>query len=52
MQALLLPQKLGINTAYKKMKSFGKAQAFAITLEKQGGSATPTMDKMVVMGKL
>jgi len=36
----------------QKMKSFGKAEAFAITIEKKGGSPTPTMDKMVVMGKL
>ncbi len=36
----------------QKMKSFGKAQAFAITIEKEGGSPTPTMEKMVVMGKL
>jgi anti-sigma-K factor RskA len=36
----------------QKMKSFGKAEAFAITIEKEGGSPTPTMDKMVVMGKL
>lgn len=36
----------------QKMKSFGRADAFAITIEKKGGSPTPTMDKMVVMGKL
>jgi anti-sigma-K factor RskA len=36
----------------QKMKSFGNAQAFAITLEKEGGSATPTMEKMVVMSKI
>jgi anti-sigma-K factor RskA len=36
----------------QKMKSFGRAEAFAITIEKKGGSPTPTMDKMVVMGKL
>lgn len=33
-----------------EMKSIAGAQAFAVTLEKAGGSATPTMDKMVVMG--
>ncbi len=32
----------------QKMKSFGKAQAFAITLEKLGGSPAPTMDQMIV----
>ena len=36
----------------QKMKSFGKAQAFAITLEKAGGSPTPTMDQMYVMAKI
>lgn len=30
----------------------GKVQAFAITLEKQGGSSIPTMDQMYVMGKI
>jgi hypothetical protein len=37
---------------FQKMKTFGKAQAFAITLEKEGGSATPTMEKMYVMGTI
>lgn len=36
----------------QKMKSFGKAQAFAITLEKAGGSSTPTMDQMIVHAKI
>ena len=36
----------------QKMKSFGKAQAFAITLEKAGGSPTPTMSEMVVISEL
>ncbi len=33
-----------------KMKEIPKAQAFAVTLEKQGGSLNPTMDQMVAMG--
>ena len=33
----------------QRMKSFGKAEAFAISLEKEGGSPTPT--KVVSMGK-
>jgi hypothetical protein len=37
---------------FQKMKTFGKAQAFAITLEKEGGSPTPTMEKMYVMGTI
>jgi anti-sigma-K factor RskA len=36
----------------QKMKSFGHVQAFAITMEKAGGSPTPTMDEMFVMGKI
>jgi anti-sigma-K factor RskA len=37
---------------FQKMKSFGKAQAFAITLEKEGGNPTPTMEKMVVIAEI
>ena len=33
------------------MKVFEKAEAFAITLEKQGGNPTPTKEEMYVMGK-
>ena len=36
----------------QKMKSFGKAEAFAITLEKAGGNPTPTMDQMIVHAKI
>ena len=36
----------------QKMKSFGNVQAFAITMEKTGGSPTPDMDAMVVMSKI
>ena len=36
----------------QKMKSFGKVEAFAITLENAGGSPTPTMDQMVVIAKM
>lgn len=32
------------------LSNIPKAQAFAITLEKQGGSESPTMENMVVMG--
>ena len=35
-----------------KAKNVQNAQAFAITLEKKGGSPTPSMDKMYVMGNL
>lgn len=36
----------------QKMKSFGNVQAFAITLEKAGGSPTPTMNEMIVSAKI
>ncbi len=36
----------------QKMKSFGKAQAFAITLEKEGGSPKPTMEEMFVIATI
>jgi anti-sigma-K factor RskA len=36
----------------QKMKSFGQAQAFAITLEKAGGSPTPNMEEMYVISKI
>lgn len=32
------------------MKEVGAAQAFAVTLEKRGGSISPTMEKMIVQG--
>ena len=35
-----------------KMKNIPKAQAFAITLEKEGGSPTPTMEAMYVLGNV
>ncbi len=44
--------KKGQKYNIQKMKSFGKAQAFAITLEKAGGSPTPTMEKMYVMSEI
>lgn len=34
------------------MKDFATAQAFAITLEKEGGNPTPTMSEMYVMGAI
>ena len=49
---MILTSKKGDKYRIQKMKSFGKADAFAITIEKEGGNPTPTMDKMVVMGKM
>ncbi len=39
-------------TRLQKMKNFAAAQAFAVTLEKQGGSTTPTLEAMVVLGNI
>ncbi|MBL7698445.1 MAG: anti-sigma factor [Chitinophagaceae bacterium] len=35
-----------------KMKNIPKAEAFAVTLEKKGGSAVPSLDKLYVMGRI
>jgi anti-sigma-K factor RskA len=34
-----------------EMKSIASAEAFAVTLERRGGSPAPTMDQMMVIGK-
>jgi anti-sigma-K factor RskA len=39
-------------TGLCKMKNIPAAAAFAITLEKKGGSPTPSMDQMYVLGKV
>jgi anti-sigma-K factor RskA len=36
----------------QKMNNFDAAEAFAITLENKGGSATPTLSEMYVMAKV
>jgi anti-sigma-K factor RskA len=38
--------------SFVKLKTIPKAEAFAITLEKKGGSSTPDMAAMYVMGKV
>jgi len=38
------------DSSLHKMKSFDTAQAFAVTLEKEGGSSTPSLNEMYVMG--
>ena len=35
-----------------KMKDAANVQAFAITIEKKGGSLAPTLEKMVLMGEV
>jgi hypothetical protein len=49
---MIIYNKKGQKYNIQKMKSFGKAQAFAITLEKEGGSPTPTMEKLYVMSEI
>ncbi len=41
----------GNGAMMEKMKNIPKAEMFAITIEKMGGSPTPTLDQMVVAGK-
>ena len=38
--------------SFVKLKTIPKAEAFAVTLEKRGGSETPTMNAMFVMGNV
>jgi anti-sigma-K factor RskA len=50
------PKDLGVfdatdNRVMLQMKNTQKAQAFAITIEKKGGSPFPTLDKMQSLGK-
>jgi len=40
------------DSTVQPMKTVAKPQAFAITLEKEGGNATPTMEEMIVMGTI
>lgn len=40
------------DSALHAMKSIGDAQAFAVTLENAGGSATPTLEAMVLIGAM
>lgn len=48
---LIVTAKNGNSYHIQKMKTFGKAQAFAVTLETTGGNETPKGD-MYVMGKM
>ncbi|RIJ34429.1 hypothetical protein D1627_16065 [Pontibacter oryzae] len=44
--------QLNGQTAMQQMKQIGAAQAFAITLEPEGGSQNPTLEAMYVMGEV
>jgi len=48
---LIVTSKKGDKFRIQKMKAFGKAEAFAVTLEPTGGMPQPTGD-MYVMGKM
>jgi hypothetical protein len=48
---MIVINKTGDKFRIQKMKSFGKAEAFAVTLETAGGNPTPKGD-MYVMGKM
>jgi len=41
-----------LSASLQKVKDVVNAQAFAVTLEKKGGSTTPTLDQMFVAGKV
>ena len=47
---MIITNDKGTKFRMQKMKTFGKADAFAISLEKEGGSAAPT--QVVSMGKI
>ncbi len=42
----------GTNLSMQQMKAIGSAQAFAVTLEPAGGSKNPTLEQLMVMGKV
>lgn len=42
--------KNNADSAFQKMNNFESAQAFAVTLEKEGGSTFPTLSAMYVIG--
>lgn len=51
------PVSLGVfgenaKEAVQQMETIQKAQAFAVTIEPMGGSANPTMEKILVMGAI
>jgi anti-sigma-K factor RskA len=48
---MILTSKKGDKYRIQKMKTFGKAEAFAVTLETQAGNTTPK-GPMFVMGKM
>ena len=49
---VLRNEMIGTNGMEKVNQAVADGQAFAISLEKEGGSPTPTMDQIFVMGKV
>jgi anti-sigma-K factor RskA len=45
-------ESLDGNTGLQQMKNIGAAQAFAVTLEPTGGSESPTLEELRVMGQI
>lgn len=43
---------LNTKDIFQKMKSIENAQAFAVTIEKKGGSPTPSVETMCLMGNV
>ena len=48
----MIGQQKSLAAVFQQMKNINNPQAFAITLEKQGGVASPTMSEMFVLGKI
>ena len=44
--------ELNSDSTFQKMKAIKNAQAFAVTIEKVGGSVAPTMDTMCLLGNV
>jgi anti-sigma-K factor RskA len=41
-----------IENVFQKMKTIAEAEAFAVTIEKTGGSASPSLETICLMGKI
>lgn len=48
----MIPQDMTAGTRFIPVKNIENAQAFAITLEKAGGSPSPTLEEMYVIGTI
>jgi anti-sigma-K factor RskA len=48
----MLAANTAAGTALQQMKDIGSAQAFAMTVEPEGGSVNPTLSTMTVIGNI